>query len=167
MTVGLVLLALCLPAWMVDRPAFLAAWLAGWSFCAGVVMGGLANVWLHNLTGGAWGDAIRARLLATGRLMPWLALLFLPVPLGMGQLYPWAAPDGHWAAGLAFTAGTNVFLSQTQWIADINVNAGAASYEAGGWGIFSLSFATVDYGTINGTRRDPSTSAGFVETGNV
>jgi hypothetical protein len=68
-------------------------------------------------------------------------------------------------AGIAYTTGGNVFLSQTKWIADINVNAGAVSYDAGSIGIFSLSFSSVDWGAIHGTRRDDIATSGFVETG--
>jgi hypothetical protein len=101
--------------------------------------------------------------------MKWLSIPIGPRASAMGGAFTAVANDAgsiFWnPAGLAYTSGTNVFLSQTQWIADINVNAGAASYDASGWGIFSLSFATVDYGTFNGTRRDPGVSAGYVETG--
>jgi hypothetical protein len=88
----LILAALtCLGAWEAARTAFLGAYLAAWWFCSGLVMGGLANVWIHNLTGGAWGEAIRAPLLDRSRSMVLLALLFLPLLFGLRELYPWAA----------------------------------------------------------------------------
>ncbi|WP_211172368.1 hypothetical protein [Massilia forsythiae] len=84
--------------WLVDARALLACWLAAWWWCAGILMGGLANVWLHNLTGGAWGEAIRAPLLHAGRRVPLACLLLLPLLAGVELLYPWAAPGGtaHW-----------------------------------------------------------------------
>ncbi|HZX33259.1 MAG TPA: hypothetical protein VFF03_18045 [Rhodocyclaceae bacterium] len=88
---GAVLLAVCLPAWWIDRTTFLAAWLVAWSFWLGLALGGLASVWIHNLTGGAWGEAIRRPLLAFSGILPTLAVLFLPVAVGMASLYPWAA----------------------------------------------------------------------------
>lgn len=88
---GAVLLAVCLPAWWIARTTFLAAWLAAWSFWLGLALGGLASVWIHNLTGGAWGEAIRRPLLAFSGVLPALALLFLPIAVGMASLYPWAA----------------------------------------------------------------------------
>ncbi len=88
---ALVLLAL---AWLLApqaRLALLATWLAAWWFWTGIALGSLANLCLHNLTGGTWGEAIRAPLLQAARRI-WLAPpLFLPVLLGMNQLYPWAA----------------------------------------------------------------------------
>ncbi|HEX7636314.1 MAG TPA: hypothetical protein VF427_13690 [Noviherbaspirillum sp.] len=95
--VSLVALALLfVVAWRSGRAAFPAAWLAAWWFCAGLIMGGLANVWIHNLTGGKWGEAIRTPLLDLSRCMWLWALLFLPLLFGMRELYPWAA---HAAAG--------------------------------------------------------------------
>ena len=67
-------------------------------------------------------------------------------------------------AGLGFSEGRQVFLTQTQWIADINVNAAAISYNADAWGIFGASLIQVDWGQINGTRRADN-EQGFVETG--
>ena len=98
----LVLVLACLAAWWSARAAFLAAYLAAWWFCLGLVMGGLANVWVHNLTGGAWGEAIRVPLLALARRMWLLALLFLPLLLGMHDLYAWTAGEGvaRWAGEL-------------------------------------------------------------------
>ena len=101
--------------------------------------------------------------------MKWLSIPLGPRPSAMGGAFTAVANDASsifWnPAGLAFTGGTNIFLTQTKWIADIGVSATAAAYDAGGLGIFSLSFATVDWGTLHGTRRDPNVSAGFVETG--
>jgi hypothetical protein len=73
---------------------FLAGWLAAWWCLAGALLGGLANLWLHALTGGAWGDAIRAPVLRAARWLPVVCLLFLPVLFGMGELYPWLARHG-------------------------------------------------------------------------
>jgi hypothetical protein len=98
---------------------------------------------------------------------------WLSIPLGaraaaMGGTYTAVANDASsifWnPAGVAFTKGGNLFLTQTKWIADINVNAGAFSYDAGQWGFFSASFAAVDWGVFHGTRRT-NTSEGFEETG--
>ncbi|MCA3182404.1 MULTISPECIES: hypothetical protein [unclassified Cupriavidus] len=69
----------------------LALYLTAWWCCIGVVMGGLVIVWIHNLTGGAWGEPLRAPLLGMARYTWLLALLFLPILAGVGALYPWAA----------------------------------------------------------------------------
>jgi hypothetical protein len=82
----------CALAWRADPRGFLACYLAAWWFGAGALLGGLANVWLHNLTGGAWGEAVRPPLLRAARAIPAACLLFLPVLAGVAQLYPWADP---------------------------------------------------------------------------
>lgn len=59
-----------------------------------------------------------------------------------------------------------VFVTQTQWIADITYNAGAVAFNAGNLGIFGLSFITADYGEILGTRV-AATEKGFEDTGTL
>lgn len=75
----------------------LGAWLTVWFFWIGTLLGALANVWLHNLTGGAWGEAIRADLLRLARQLPLVSLLALPLGFGVDALYPWAAHAGQGA----------------------------------------------------------------------
>jgi hypothetical protein len=69
----------------------LGAWLTVWFFWIGTLLGALANVWLHNLTGGAWGEAIRGDLLRVSRQLPLVSLLMLPMLADVSALYPWAA----------------------------------------------------------------------------
>ncbi len=113
---GVAALALCLPAWWIDARLAWVAYLAAWWFCAGCAMGGLVNVWIHNITGGEWGEAIRDPLLALSRAVPLLALLFVPVLLGMGVLYPWAhgaASDARWAGELSRPEFKRAWLEPT------------------------------------------------------
>ncbi|KAA3618643.1 MAG: DUF3308 domain-containing protein [Calditrichaeota bacterium] len=59
----------------------------------------------------------------------------------------------------------------TEWIADIKHNSGSFSYNIkdGSWGIVGLSFQSVDYGEIIGTRRVKVSvdERGYIETGNL
>lgn len=102
---ALLVLVACVAGWRADRTALLAAWLAAWWCWVGMVMGGLAQVWLHNLTGGNWGEPIRAPLQALGRSMWFVSLLFIPVLLALAELYPWAhdaaAGPARWTGELA------------------------------------------------------------------
>ena len=63
---AVVLAILAGAGWLLDARALLASYLAAWWFVTGALLGGLANVWLHQLTGGAWGEAIRLARLAAG-----------------------------------------------------------------------------------------------------
>jgi hypothetical protein len=77
-----------------SRPAsFFPGYLAGWMVWWGVSSGALAIVMIHNLSGGAWGQAIRRTLDAASVLMPLVAVLFVPVFFGLPVLYRWARPE--------------------------------------------------------------------------
>lgn len=88
--------------------------------------------------------------------MKWLSIPVGARASGLGGAYTSMAADAgavFWnPAGLALTEGRHIFLNQTRWIADIDVNAASATYAAGTLGTFGLHFMTVDWGNLNGTR---------------
>lgn len=89
---GAIAIALfCLGAF-VDRQAYYACWLAAWWTCAGAVLGSQANLWLHDLTGGAWGLPLRPIWRRAAAAMPMLLALMLPLVVAAWTFYPWAQP---------------------------------------------------------------------------
>jgi hypothetical protein len=78
---------------ILDRDQFFQSWLLAWLFWLAPALGSLGVVMLHHLTGGSWGFAVRRLLEGASRTLPWMALLFLPVLLGMGSLYEWTHAD--------------------------------------------------------------------------
>lgn len=72
----------------------MSGYLVAFLFCLGLSLGALANLMLHEITGGRWGVALREPWMAAARLVPLNALLFLPLILGLQRLYPWVDP-GH------------------------------------------------------------------------
>lgn len=105
--------------WWLDPRSLLASYLAAWWFVVGALLGGLANVWLHQLTGGAWGDVIRGPLLRAARWLPLVCLLFLPLLFGAPLLYPWehgltGEPDASfrqaWLSPVFFAARSVFYL---------------------------------------------------------
>lgn len=82
-----VVIAACL---LLDSSNVFDAYLAAFLFCLGLSLGSLANLMLHEITGGRWGLQLRRPLLAASRLMPLNVLLFAPLLLGLPDLYPWA-----------------------------------------------------------------------------
>ena len=72
-----------------DPAQFLRSYLVAWLFWIGLGLGSLAIVMLHHMTGGSWGFAIRRLLEAAMRTLPLLAVLFVPIALGLDRLYPW------------------------------------------------------------------------------
>ena len=69
-------------------PAYLVAFL----FWVNISLGCLCALQLHYLVGGAWGFLIRRPLESAVMTIPLMALLFLPLLLGMHELYPWSRP---------------------------------------------------------------------------
>lgn len=64
-------------------------------------------------------------------------------------------------AGMAFTTKPELMFNYNQWIADINHISGSAAYSLGNVGVIGLSFISVDYGEIAGTKVAPETAAGY------
>ncbi len=71
---------------------FYRAYLLGFMCWLGVALGSMAILMIRHLTGGGWGMVIRRILGAAMRTVPLLALLFIPVILGMHKVYIWAQP---------------------------------------------------------------------------
>jgi len=71
---------------------FYRAYLLGFMCWLGVALGSMAILMIRHLTGGGWGVVIRRTLGAAMRTLPLLALLFIPIILGMHRLYLWAQP---------------------------------------------------------------------------
>ncbi len=93
LVVGAAGLALALVGGLLNRAAFFQAYLLGYLFWTGIAVGCLGLLMLHHLVGGRWGFAIQRLLEAGVRTLPLMALLFLPVLLGLQDLYLWARPE--------------------------------------------------------------------------
>ncbi len=82
------------------------AYLTAYTFWLMLALGCLSILMLHNLAGGYWGAVLRRPLEAASLTIPLMAVLFIPVLIGMPALYPWihgdvlASPQGA-AAGRA------------------------------------------------------------------
>ncbi len=107
---GIALIALALPGWWLDARVFFASWLAAWWYVMGLMLGAMANLWMHRLTGGHWGEALRPAGLLAARRLPLALLLFLPLAAGWSLLYPWAADPQGWAHELAQPAFPMLWL---------------------------------------------------------
>ncbi|MFL6622119.1 MAG: hypothetical protein ACJ8NR_05825 [Sulfurifustis sp.] len=70
-----------------------ASYLFAYFFWLDVSLGALAIHMIQGLTGGRWGDLVRGPFEAAARVLPWLALLAIPLVFGLSDLYPWLRPD--------------------------------------------------------------------------
>lgn len=74
---------------MINRGQFYRSYLLAFIAWLGVGLGALPIAMIHNVAGGAWGLAIRPVIDPAIRSVPLFAVLFLPIVIGMGDLYPW------------------------------------------------------------------------------
>ncbi len=87
---GCVALGVCFIGAIFSPTQFFRAYLAAYQFYLGIALGSMAILMLYHLTGGAWGFMTRRLLEASMRTLPLLALLFIPLAVGVRYLYPWA-----------------------------------------------------------------------------
>jgi len=86
-------LSACAAGYFLAPASFFPSYLFACMFCLGLALGCQAVLMLHHVTGGAWGIPIRRPLEAATRTLPVIALLFLPLLLGLQTLYEWARPE--------------------------------------------------------------------------
>jgi len=72
---------------------FFRSYLMAWIYWASIGLGCLGLLMVYHLTGGGWGVAIRRLLEAGAGTLPFLAVLFLPLLLGLHDLYEWTHAD--------------------------------------------------------------------------
>jgi hypothetical protein len=88
--VGLAGAALCAVGFFASPSQFYRSYLWPYLFVVGLSAGSLAWLMLQYLTGGAWGVVIRRPCEAAARTLPLVALMFLPVFIGIPNLYQWS-----------------------------------------------------------------------------
>ncbi|MBV9470889.1 MAG: hypothetical protein JO316_09300 [Abitibacteriaceae bacterium] len=87
---------------------FWASYLMSYVFWLGITVGSLALLLVHNVVGGGWGFVLRRFLEAASRLLPVMAVLYIPIIIGYPQIYAWARPDE--------VAHDKVLQGQTWWM---------------------------------------------------
>jgi hypothetical protein len=169
---------------------FFHAYLIGYLFFIGLVLGSMAYLMIHYLTGGAWGIVIQRTLEAVTRTLPLMAILFIPIGFGLGDLYEWARPEmvrsdhllrhrSGYMNPVFFLARTAIYLViwmtiaffLNRWSAEqdrrsVNQRSRLTKLSAGGAIVylFSVSFAAVDWAESLETHWD-STMWGFLFIG--
>lgn len=88
---------------------FFQSYLVSYLFWAGLSIGSLALLFLVHLAGGSWGALIVRPLEAAASAVPLFALLFVPIILGMGRLYPWT--DAAYVASQPTVEAKTLYLN--------------------------------------------------------
>ncbi len=89
MIIGVAALVLSAIGAFLNPPQFFQSYLLAYAFWIGITMGCLAIALLHHLTGGRWGAVVRRILESGTKMLPLMAILFLPIAFGMSHLYHW------------------------------------------------------------------------------
>src|SRR5512145_2860711 len=72
---------------------FYRSWLIGFLFCLGLTLGSLGLLMLQHLSGGQWGLVSRRVFEASARTLPLVAILFVPVLVGIPSVFEWSHTD--------------------------------------------------------------------------
>jgi uncharacterized membrane protein YciS (DUF1049 family) len=91
--VGVAGLGLCIAGALSNPGQFFHSYLFAFLFWAGIALGSTAILMLYHLTGGGWGLIIRRLLESASRTIPLIALLIVPVMIGIPSLYEWSHAD--------------------------------------------------------------------------
>ncbi len=89
LVVGLVGVVACVVGAVVNPNQFFHSYLMAFMFWLGVALGSLAVAMMQYLTGGVWAFVMRRSLEAASRVLPLIAVLFVPILFGLHSLYPW------------------------------------------------------------------------------
>ena len=168
--VGLAGFVVCAIGFAIDRDHFYRSWLTAYMLFLGIALGSMALMMIQHLSGGMWG-VFRRIFEASSRTIPLLALLFIPVLLGMGTLFTWTHED-HVATdeilrhkapylNIPFFVGRAVFyfacwaglswvlnrLSARQDSGDVSVNMSLQRWSGAGLVIYAMTitFAGIDW----------------------
>lgn len=93
--VGLIAAGLCAIGLAFSPQQFFRSYLWAYVYWINIPLGLLGLLMLQHLVGGAWGAVLRGVLEGGARTLPFMALLFAPICLGLylnrgADLYPWA-----------------------------------------------------------------------------
>src|SRR4030067_2002878 len=88
--VGFVGLAGCIAGFAIDRDHFFFSYLTAYAFWLTIGLGGLFFTMLHHLTNATWSVVLRRFSENVMMVLLFLAILFIPIIAGIGNLYHWS-----------------------------------------------------------------------------
>jgi hypothetical protein len=92
LVVGIAGVAICVLGAFFNSEQFFRSYLLAYVFWVGIALGCFAILMLQHMSGGAWGLVIRRVLESATRTFPLLAVLFVPIAIGVRSIYIWAGP---------------------------------------------------------------------------
>lgn len=89
LAIGIIALAACFVGWAIEPLMFFRSYLTSFVFWFQLAMGSLGVLMMQYVTGGRWGVILKRPLESAALTLPLLAILFVPIVLGLYRLYPW------------------------------------------------------------------------------
>jgi hypothetical protein len=93
LAVGVLAIVACVVGWAIDPILFFRSYLASFVFWVGLALGSLGVLMMQYVTGGRWGRILQRPLESAALTLPLLAILLIPILVGMHDLYPWTNAD--------------------------------------------------------------------------
>jgi len=90
--VGVMLFVVSIIGAFFNPDEFFRSYLFSYLFWIGLALGSLAILMTQYLTGGAWGVMTRRIFESASRTLPYLAIFFIPIGIGIPRLYRWSHP---------------------------------------------------------------------------
>lgn len=143
LVVGVLGALACVAGLFVDRQQFFRSYLISWLFWMGLAMGGFGTMMLHHMTGGAWGLMVRRTFEAGAKTLPAIVALFLPILVGLDELFPWARPE----------AATDALIQEKVWYLNVEFFTLRAFIYFAIWGVFA--WALIRLSRIQDETKDP------------
>jgi len=112
--VGIIGIAFSFVGWFSDSSQFYFSYLTAFVFWITIALGGLFFVLLHYLVGANWSVVIRRFGESMMMILPFMAILFIPLLFGLKELYVWMNPEtvatDHLLHGKAGYLNLNFFI---------------------------------------------------------
>lgn len=131
---------------LIDPRSTLAAWLVAWVGIGAIPLGVLCILMTSYLVRRAWTEALHAIMISAASVLPVLAVLFVPVLIGMKELYPAATSGQALPAFKAFYLAPWFFVLRT--IIYFVVLSGVALWQQATWGFPDRMLRSASVGLI-------------------
>jgi len=101
--------ALSVAGFVTNRPQFGYSWLQNFMFFMALAVGGWFLVIVHHLFDASWSVPIRRIPESLASLLPWMAILFVPIYLLRRGIYPWLNMLAHGESDHALRSKAGLF----------------------------------------------------------
>ncbi len=93
LVLGVVGLVASIAGFFMDREQFFHSYLVAYCFWLGITLGGLFFTMLHHIVSADWSTVLRRITESIMMAMPVMAILFIPIAVGIHDLYHWSHAD--------------------------------------------------------------------------